>query len=518
MKKIVSLASVLVVLLALTVSCEGPEVFEVVIDGYFGATEVSVPAGTQSVFVHYQGADGTAKVITVPVTPAMPGLVDGRDPEPFGVVEFLFNSEVQTKVSVSTVSNLAAEEVYVLEDFPVDKVISSTVPATKSGVVVTLDAPAAYVTADLGQTFYHSSGVVMFEDRWPVVSLAGTKKYRFDYNDVVVDYDIEAVTVPDGLLASEGWREQVKVVLHVRALGGDDAWRVGLILEGFDQKWVDEIVEYKTLDSWQNEHGSLPQWTKGTLQENSLHYEGNPLRPCVEIGGLQRINGKGESSKAGTEVYNYVKDGVSTPHVFNPGLKQYEAWGGSHDEQFDPSLKEITTSMTFDKIQQMKLYNTIPGYVNVAGGLYTYTVIYKSKNRKDMNAEDRAACLKNMLDAVVNTDHQNFYIVNQDWRPIHLKGYKPGDFAVKGHSNYVDKYNQMMSEDGVADLMDPNITYVSKDGLVWGVKCPTLTKHVWEQMYFGEAYPNYIDWIESKGEQNKDWYAQPNGKFLSCWW
>ena len=41
----------------------------------------------------------------------------------------------------------------------------------------------------------------------------------YSFDDVVIDYDFEARTVADELLETEGWREQVKVVLQLRAVG-----------------------------------------------------------------------------------------------------------------------------------------------------------------------------------------------------------------------------------------------------------------------------------------------------------
>ena len=57
-----------------------------------------------------------------------------------------------------------------------------------------------------------------------------------------------------------------------------------------------------------------------------------------------------------------------------------------------------------------------------SGGLYTYTVIYHMKPRAEMSPEESAKALKNMIDAVNVTTNQNFYIVNNDFSPVGLKG------------------------------------------------------------------------------------------------
>lgn len=386
---------------------------------------------------------------------------------------------------------------------------------------VYLEEPASYVTSDAGQTFYHSSGVVMFDDSWPEMNTLdrGTGAYDYDFNDVVADYDFEAKTVADDQLEKEGWREQLKVVLHVRAVGGNQPWRVGVVLEGFDQQWIESIEEHKTLDSWQNPHGELPDWTRVTLQENSLHYESNPLRPSLEIGGLQRYNDA--SRGAGNQVYIRIDDNGDTHEtVFNPALKEWDAWKEPRPEQYSAALTAVTKPRKLVDVQKLRYYNTVPGYVNVDGGLYTYTVIYHLKPRAEMNAVDRQASLQNLIDAVMTTTNQNFYIIKQDFTPVGLKGYRPSDSVIKiSNGNYGQKYNLVYDQKVAAnaDKLDPSISYVSKEGEVWAFKCPVMTKHVWEKYYFSVAYPRYEDWIHGDTSA-ADWYLHGDDTYLTCWW
>ena len=401
---------------------------------------------------------------------------------------------------------------------------------------VELPEPASYVTTDEEFTMYHSSGVVMFDDRWPNLP---DIHYLYDYNDVVVDYDIEARTVADEFLESDGWREQVKVTMHVRALGGDDAIGVGLVLENFNTDYVSYVEQYQTLDSYQNPHGELPKWTKTTLQENSLRYDNldgayirntNNLRPAVEIGRLQALNSVDTSSQdpeikgktSGNEVYQYIdKDGQAHDHVFNPARRQWAAWGGAHTDQYDPSLPDLYAEhgKTFSGAQNLKLYNTIPGFINEVGGLYTLTVIYYMKPRAEMSPEQSAACKANMMDAVVNTTAQNFYLVKKDHGTVGLKGYQPLDCAVKDYNKgYKSKYDEEVAKYGAN--MDLSTTFKAANGMVWGFKCPTLTKHAWELMPFAVAYPNYEEWVTSNGASHADWYKDEsvNQTALVCEW
>lgn len=398
-------------------------------------------------------------------------------------------------------------------------------------VSVFLPEPASYTTTDEDRTMYHSSGVVMFDDRWPSVNAEG---YRYDFNDTVIDYDIEALTVADEQLESEGWREQVKVVLHVRSLGGNDANRVGVVLEGFNTDYVDYVDEYYTLDSWQNAHGDLPTWTETTLVENSLRYDGlkanegrdawgagTELRPAFEIGRLQAMNDKDGRSTGGKTSGNEVYQYKGKDHVFNPARRQYAAWQSPDADQYSGDLDALYQSesgRTLANVQSMKLYNTVPGFVNVAGGLYTYTVIYHMKARADMTPEERAACKANMMETVVNTTNQNFFLVKGDYGAVGLKGYQPLDCPVKDfNKGYKAKYDEIVAAH--AEDMDMTTTYKAKNGMVWGFKCPTLTRHTWELMPFAVAYPHYEEWVKSNGQSHKDWYkSDVNTTALVCEW
>ena len=661
--------------------------------GYYSYAEISVPAGTETVFIEYTDKDGNTRTITQAVTPIVAEAKDGKDVEPFGTVKLLFEADKSSKVSVYYNITEATkadgdDSVYTLSDFPVDQITSgkfgetryvqmpwnfawynseetgwqntktypkdvvfydashnhtlrytfvyggdnavaaegyvltdayvvedhvaiatkynycdgcgncprcmpwgcdcgcggwvgdvpvfkantafepsgdttksagddaTVVDTTTPGTIPTVDGtgevtvdgngtiyvdyaptdlttvqlpePASYTTSDLYYTSYHSSGVVMFDDRWPTLPDLG---YRYDYNDVVIDYDIEARTVADAYLESDGWRELVKVTLHVRALGADEAIGAGVVLESFNTDYVDYVEEYKTLDSWQNPHGELPVWTKTTLQENSCRYDNLPgayrnsgrnSRPTIEIGRLQALNSvDGKSTgglNSGNEVYQYVdKEGQKHDHVFNPARKLYSAWGGAHVDQYEDGLDALyqtsVSHRTLANVQGFKLYNTVPGYVNQNGGLYTYTVIYYMKPRIDMSPEQSAACKANMMETVVNTTQQNFYIVKTKFGAVGLKGYAPLDGYVKDtefKNGYRAQYDAMVAKPEYAPNMDPSTFYLASNGMVWGFKCPTLTRHAWELMPFCEAYPHYEEWVKSNGATHADWYKEGN--------
>lgn len=51
-----------------------------------------------------------------------------------------------------------------------------------------------------------------------------------------------------------------------------------------------------------------------------------------------------------------------------------------------------------------------------------------------------------------------------------------------------------------------------------GVKVPVGVKHTYERVPFAEAYPQFTEWVQSNGAQNKDWYLAPlYGKVVEAW-
>lgn len=473
--------------------------------GYSFSAEVTVPQGTKTLYIEYTNADGEKKTTSVAVTPELVAPDGAKDVEPFGKVNLTVTSAVQTVADVYYMIN--DKKVALLDNITIcEKVATKAVTAS----IAQLTEPKEYKTSDLGYTCYHSSGAIFLEDIWPRSTRNHDGKYDTDFNDVVFDYDIEAVVVPDELLASEGWREQVKVVLHLRATSGSEADKAGVILEGFDtEKYVENITEYRTFDSWQNPHGTLPNWTVNTLQAKSSHNETVALRPIVEVGSIYSMK---EKIGAGNEEYVRVNDNGSTfTTVLNPNVNNY--WKTPKTEQYSSDLADLYKKYnytTLEKTQKTGYYNVVPGYVNVSGGLYTYTVIYHMKNRSGKTAAEKKEMLDNMIDAVYNTYNQNFYIVLKDGTPVGLPGYEPYD-------GYVNKYNEVVSAN--SSKLDSTTPYKSKDGLVWAFKCPTLTRHMWNKLPFIAAYPHYLEWIDSKGKDYADWYyTDTDARFMTCWW
>ena len=531
----------LIFLLPLVVVSCGKMLPEPVVDpaeydgDYSFSQELTVPIGTRAVFIE----NGT-KTYEIPVSPRLVKPTDGKEIEPFGVISLNLVSPEKTAFNAYYLIN--GQRVNLIDNGLVIKEMANT--KADADAPLRLTEPASYETGDPNDNYftaYHSSGVVMFEDSWPT-SLYGNKvegnpgrgKYDTDFNDLILDYDVEAFTVPDmEKYATQGWREQVKVVLHVRAtsahIGANgcttEIEKAGLILEGFNMANVESIEAFASMDSWQNPHApqveengvlydfGLPAWAKRDLAANSQYGVIENRGAFVEIGGIPSL--KDKNSSAGSEVYERRNDNASIEnHVFNPGLKQYSEWKNPKTEQYDSELAKLYDDYgyaTLANTQKTGYYNVVPGYVNVNGGLYTFTVIYHMKDRSEMTEQESEAQLANMIDAVYNTFKQNFYVVTTEGYPIGLQGYAPYD---------QDKYDEVFAAN--SSKLDANVTYKSSDaeGYIWAFKCPTLTKHLWNKLPFSAAYPSYPNWVKTNGAENADWYKEDNldGRFLVCWW
>ena len=105
--------------------------------GYYSYAEMSVPAGTEVVYIEYKGSDGSVKTVAQKVTPEVAVPTDGRDVEPFGTVKLLFEASASSQVSVYYKVFDAAtkadgdDAVYTLENFPVDQISSGEFGKTR---------------------------------------------------------------------------------------------------------------------------------------------------------------------------------------------------------------------------------------------------------------------------------------------------------------------------------------------------------------------------------------------------
>lgn len=96
----------------------------------------------------------------------------------------------------------------------------------------------------------------------------------------------------------------------------------------------------------------------------------------------------------------------------------------------------------------------------------------------------------------------NFFIRHNNGKEIHLKGYKPTEAFAETYRKIVAE-NEHLSSDNY---------YCTKDGFVWGIKVPKGINHARETIDFGVAYPQFKNWVQTGGVENKEWYEDNQGK------
>jgi len=442
------------------------------------SVKLVVPTGCQSLVIKYIKSSGSVDSVTTAIKPVA-NVVSGRDVSSLTNVTLTINSQNNAYVDIyDNNKNLLAQNLYIAA---VSTTTSKSTRADDITASVTLpeDAVAKYVTADGPFTFYHSSGVAMFDDSWPDTPVVGS--VDADFNDVVIDYDIEAKTVDAVQAPSETYRECIKVVMHVRAIGGTYPTGAGLLLEGFDSKYIDSYEKKITLGNY---NVNIPSNSLSTTVDTSGDH------PKILINNLGWLS----SSTARSTYYTNSKTGAS--QLINTNVA---------------SADQVAKYGT-DKTGQ-RYYNVNKGYINAGGDLFTITVTFYFKDRTSMSTTNSAAQLANMINTVTNTESQNFYMVTNKGYEIHMKGYQP----TASYTAY--------SKDAASGnaTMDSSTPYSTSDGLVWGFKTPVLTKHVWEKQSFYKAYVHYKDFLANKGTSYKDWYINnstnvPDNTTIVCWW
>ncbi len=418
--------------------------------------EMAVPVGCQTVRIDYPTAMGIRSVTAGITTEA--SVLPGHSVSPIANVSLNIVSPVATRVNIyDEAGNLLVGNVAIAASTDLDtKVMVASVKLPEEAV-------NEYITADGPFTFYHSSGVVMFDDSWPFK----TDTVDADFSDAVIDYDIEAKIVDADAAPNDTWRECVKVVMHLRTVGGMFPDKAGVVLEGLDTRFIDNYDVRLTLGNW-NENipaGSLTS----TVDISGAH-------PVIMLNNLAWLN----SSAAATATYVNSKTGATQGFVSGPGI----------------------------------YYNVSPGKINTGGDLFTLTVVFRGKDRSTISEAEGSAQVANFINAVMDTESQNFFLrtdvtmFGYGRYEIHLKGYQPTSFFAASYPS--------VSAMGIAK--DNSTTYCSSVGYVWGFKTPVMTRHAWEGTSFYEAYPEYKGWALSRGVNNREWYKHPVADKVVTWW
>lgn len=319
--------------------------------------------------------------------------------------------------------------------------------ATSRAVSVSLSLPEDAVSAtseeDAGFRFYHNTGVAMFEDNWPIQANQDN-----DLNDVVFEYDFKVTECQDEqLLAAQGYKEGLKLTLDVRAKGGRFPTKLGVVLEGLDSQYIDGTVTRIVLKKGQ---GMEEEWAVGTTSAEAR----------------KTFNGKSQYCKVTVDTNN------GTPVITMDGLA--------------------------DLGDNTNFFQTTRNYIIEGLPMLRAEITFKGKLRSELSAAEGAAQLQAYRGSILDTKKQNFFIVTNGGKEIHMKGYQPT-------YTYSTKYEA----DSQGEMAE-GTTYSNKNGFVWGIKVPVGAKHAYEKVLFDDAYPEYREWVNSNGTDKQDWYLYPN--------
>lgn len=185
-------------------------------------------------------------------------------------------------------------------DKPVSFDMSSALTRAAAEFAIPEDAVAVTSEEDAGFTFYHNTGVAMFEDEWPQIVRDN------DYNDVVVEYDLKVTECnKESLFANHGYKEGLLLTLDIRAIGGVYPTQVGVELGGLDKKFIKNIkarllkkagdgVEYPFGDDWDNVDQGIEARIDAYDKENhhyTLFIDTKTDKFIVCLDGLKNLSG-----------------------------------------------------------------------------------------------------------------------------------------------------------------------------------------------------------------------------------
>lgn len=318
--------------------------------------------------------------------------------------------------------------------------------------------PTAEPTADY--LFYHSTGVAMFEDGWPKESTW----YDEDFNDVVFEYDIKVSECQnEELMEIQGSKEELLLTLDVRAVGGQIPTQLGVVLENLKSEYVDRITAKLSLKGGQGTERLLKQVQLSTESEVSI--EARDWRWDQDDADKKRY--------AGLSVNTTPEEGT---------VIKLDGLSGLHSDLLDGTPRAY--------------FQTTKGAIRE--GLPMLRAEVRLIGKDGLKGQDRENQLKAFRDLILDTQRQNFFIVVNGGKEIHMRGYKP----TSAYADYAKDAATMSGNEAINE----NIPYCNMNGFVWGIKVPVGTRHAYEKVAFETAYPKFKDWAKNNGASYKNWY------------
>lgn len=329
-------------------------------------------------------------------------------------------------------------------------------------------------------TTYHTSGVVMFSGSWPWSAPIEDGK-GCDMNDVVLDYNIESVVVDESdpvYFANNDWKEGITVTMHVRAVGSKGYTSpegFGVKLEGLNEQYIapeDDVQIY--LAAGQGRQYEMPECLKDIQAGVEFDDDGCAY---IWVDGIQALNSS---------------EWLTSEYILNDSLK---GWAVERDLVYNT-----------ERYSLLNWLSTGEDYINRGGPLVTVKVKLNPKTPRASIIEQNPTVAKAQVEAfksvAANSASQNFFIfgpkIGASTKVTHVGGFAP-------LKSYETQYESSMNSYGW-NAAGPYYYIHPETKAVWGIKAPMLVKHVYEGEDFYKTYSRLLNFLQSDGKEDADWY------------
>lgn len=158
-----------------------------------------------------------------------------------------------------------------------------------------------------------------------------------------------------------------------------------------------------------------------------------------------------------------------------------------------------------DNLVQGKHYQTTKGEI-IEGKpmIRAYIKLSGAPDRSALTGEASRAQAEAFRDVTSYPEHHDFFMVLKSGVEIHQKGFAPS----YRYKNYDADSKGLMS----------SVPYCSVDNDVWVLRLPVGTPHAYDRVSMFSAYPDLKEWIESNGQQKRDWYKNYNHDLVPRYW
>lgn len=264
---------------------------------------------------------------------------------------------------------------------------------------------------------------------------------------------------------------------------------------GSDADFNDLVLEYDLKTAECTSPGMLP-----------AHGYKEGLIITLDVRGV----GSGQTRKAGLQLDfdTSLIQSVTTEVQAKAGQGKYEV---ITDNRFTIQVDKTQPDKLLilfdglDNLVQGKHYQTTKGEI-VEGQpmIRAYIKISGAPDRSALTGEASRAQAEAFRDVTSYPEKHDFFMVLKSGVEIHQKGFAPS----YRYKNYDADSKGLMSD----------VPYCSVNNDVWVLRLPVGTPHAYDRVSMFSAYPDLKEWIESNGQQKRDWYKNYNHDLVPRYW